>query len=488
MTESIALRWRLLVPLAVALFILLLPTPQGLEPHAWHYVAVFIGVIVALVLEPLPGAVVAMVGIAIITVLAPWLLFSPEQLATPGFKSTSAALSWAVSGFSNSVIWLIFAAFMFGTGYEKSGLGKRIALLLVRKMGHRTLFLGYAIMLSELFLAPVTPSNSARGAGIIYPIIRNLPPLYDSHPNSPSARHIGSYIMWMGITADCVTSAIFLTAMAPNLLLIGLMKSAAHTTLSWGDWFLGMLPLSLLLILLVPYLTYLLYPPTIRQGNQVCVWASEQLKAMGPLSGREIKMIILMILALLLWIFGGKLIDAATVGYAVVALMLLGKVISWDDIISNKSAWNVFFWLASLIALATGLNQNGFIQWFGTGLAGHLAGLSPTWVMVALITTFYLLRYFFASATAYTSALAPMMIATALVIPDLPLPAFCLMLGAAIGLGSIVTPYATGPSPIYYGSGYLPTADYWRLGALFGALFLVLLLATGLLWMPLVLG
>lgn len=488
MTESIALRWRLLAPLAVALFILLLPTPQGLEPHAWHYVAVFIGVIVGLVLEPLPGAVVAMVGIAIITVLAPWLLFSPEQLVAPGFKSTSAALTWAVSGFSNSVIWLIFAAFMFGTGYEKSGLGKRIALLLVRKMGHRTLFLGYAIMLSELCLAPVTPSNSARGAGIIYPIIRNLPPLYDSHPNSPSARHIGSYIMWMGITADCVTSAIFLTAMAPNLLLIGLMKSAAHTTLSWGDWFLGMLPLSLLLILLVPYLTYLFYPPTIRQGNQVCVWASEQLKAMGPLSGREIKMIVLMILALLLWIFGGKLIDAATVGYAVVALMLLGKVICWDDIISNKSAWNVFFWLASLIALATGLNQNGFIQWFGTGLAGHLAGLSPTWVMVALITTFYLLRYFFASATAYTSALAPMMIATALVIPDLPLPAFCLMLGAAIGLGSIVTPYATGPSPIYYGSGYLPTADYWRLGALFGALFLVLLLATGLLWMPLVLG
>lgn len=51
--------------------------------------------------------------------------------------------------------------------------------------------------------------------------------------------------MWMGIVADCVTSAIFLTAMAPNLLLIGLMKSASHATLSWGDWFLGMLPLSI---------------------------------------------------------------------------------------------------------------------------------------------------------------------------------------------------------------------------------------------------
>ncbi len=77
----------------------------------------------------------------VIAILSPWLLFSPEQLAQPGFKFTAKSLSWAVSGFSNSVIWLIFAAFMFGTGYEKTGLGRRIALFLVKKMGHRTLFL-----------------------------------------------------------------------------------------------------------------------------------------------------------------------------------------------------------------------------------------------------------------------------------------------------------------------------------------------------------
>lgn len=140
---------------------------------------------------------------------------------------------------------------MFGTGYEKTGLGRRIALILVKKMGHRTLFLGYAVMFSEL-IGTCNTVNSARGAGIIYPIIRNLPPLYQSQPNDSSSRSIGSYIMWMGIVADCVTSAIFLTAMAPNLLLIGLMKSASHATLSWGDWFLGMLPLSILLVLLVP--------------------------------------------------------------------------------------------------------------------------------------------------------------------------------------------------------------------------------------------
>lgn len=149
---------------------------------------------------------------------------------------------------------------------------------------------------------------------------------------------------------------------------------------------------------------------------------------------------------------------------------------------------SVFFWLASLITLATGLNNTGFIALFGHLLAQGLSGFSPLMVMVALIAAFYLLRYFFASATAYTSALAPMMIAAAMAIPGISLPVFCLMVGAAIGLGSILTPYATGPSPIYYGSGYLPTADYWRLGAIFGAVFFVLLIATGLLWMPLVLA
>ena len=111
-----------------------------------------------------------------------------------------------------------------------------------------------------------------------------------------------------------------------------------------------------------------------------------------------------MVGALVLWIFGGDYIDAAMVGYSVVALMLLLRIICWDDIVSNKAAWNVFFWLASLITLATGLNNTGFISWFGKLLAGSLNGYSPTMVMVALIVVFYLLRYFFASATAYTSA------------------------------------------------------------------------------------
>ncbi|MCG8709920.1 anion permease [Brenneria sp. 4F2] len=139
-----------------------------------------------------------------------------------------------------------------------------------------------------------------------------------------------------------------------------------------------------------------------------------------------------------------------------------------------------------MIAQANGLNQTGFIAWFGARIAHLLDGYSPALVTMFLVVIFYLLRYFFASATAYTSALVPMMIAATLALPEINIIHFSLMIGAAVGLGSITTPYATGPSPIYYGSGYLPTSDYWRVGAIFGLIFLVLLLITGFVWMPLV--
>ncbi len=79
--------WRYLAPLAVIAIIALIPVPAGLESHTWLYFAVFTGVIVGLILEPVPGAVVAMVGISIIAILSPWLLFSPNSSPSQALSS-----------------------------------------------------------------------------------------------------------------------------------------------------------------------------------------------------------------------------------------------------------------------------------------------------------------------------------------------------------------------------------------------------------------
>ncbi|MBK8323816.1 MAG: anion permease [Betaproteobacteria bacterium] len=475
--------WRAILPIAVTLAIALFPAPQGLPQHAWYFFAIFAGVIVALMVEPLPGGAVGLIGVTLVAILSPYVLYSPAELAKPGFKAVNASLGWALSGFSNSTVWLIFGAFMFALGYEKTGLGRRISLMLVKAMGRRTLTLGYAITIADTLLAPFTPSNTARSGGTIYPVIRNLPALYDSKPNDPSARRIGSYLMWVAIAVTCVTSSLFLTALAPNLLALELVKKTAKIDITWTQWFMAFAPVGILLLVAIPLVAYVIYPPEVKSGEEVPKWAGEELKKMGALTGKEMTLGVLVVIALALWIFGGSVINATTAALLVICLMIATQVVSWDDIVANKSAWNTLAWFATLVALADGLSKVGFVKWFADGVAASMAGYPPFTAMVVLVLVFYFTHYLFASITAHVTALLPVMLAVGTTIPGLDMAQFSMLLCLTLGIMGMLTPYATGPSPVYYGSGYLPAKDFWIMGGIFGVLFIAAFLLIGLPWM-----
>ena len=101
--------------IAITLIIVWIPAPEGVTPEAWHLLAIFIGTIAGLILEPLPMGAVAFIAIAV-TALS----------KTVPYKA-------ALSGFSNSTIWLIVSAFLFACGFIKTGLGKRIAFLFIKQ-------------------------------------------------------------------------------------------------------------------------------------------------------------------------------------------------------------------------------------------------------------------------------------------------------------------------------------------------------------------
>jgi len=465
--------------LAVGITLALLPAPSGLAPHAWLYFAAFVAVIVALVLEPFPPAAVGLIGVTVVAGLG--LVFSPAQLTQPGFNVPAESIRWALGGFANSTVWLIFGAFMFALGYEKTGLGRRIALLLVHRLGHRTLGLGYAIMLADVVLAPFTPSNTARSAGTIYPVIRSIPELYGSHPGE-TARRVGAYLMWVAFATTCVTSSMFVTALAPNLLAIELSRKIARIEITWIDWFLGFLPIGGVLLLVLPWLVYKLYPPEIKSSAEVPRWAAGELAALGPVQAREWMMAGLVVLALVLWIFGGSVMDASLVALVVVVAMVISRVVSWDDILANRQAWNVLVWFATLLVLAEGLNKVGFISWFATSAAAQLAGFSPQLVMLVLVALFFVVHYLFASLTAHATAVLPVVLAAGVAIPELPVKTFALLLAYSLGIMGVISPYATGPAPVYFGSGYISRHDFWRLGFIFGFIFLAALLVIGWPW------
>ena len=457
---------RIALPLGLGAGIALAPAPAGLAPSAWIYFAIFITVILALITEPLPAAGIGVIGVTVSAI---------SGLVT---KTPSEAIKWALAGFSNSTVWLIFGAFVFAMGYEKTGLGRRIALLLVRRLGGRTLGLGYAIALADVALAPFTPSNTARSAGTIYPVIRNIPELYGSRPGE-SARRMGAYLMWVAFATTCVTSSMFVTALAPNLLALDFAKRIAGVEISWVQWFLGFLPIGGPLVLALPWIVYRIYPPLVKTSAEVPAWAAGELAKMGRVTRRECTMAVLVLVALGLWIAGSRWIDATAVALVAISLMLVLRVVSWDDILANKPAWNVLAWFATLVVLADGLNRVGFVEWFGRKSGALLTGYSPTVVMVLLVVAFFVIHYMFASLTARTTAVLPVVLAAGMAVPDLPVKTFVLLLVFSLGIAGVITPYATGPAPLYYTCGFITRRDFWLLGAGFGALFLAALLVVG---------
>lgn len=459
-----------LSPVIVAVLMALLPVPEGLTPEAWYFLSIFVGVVVGLIVEPVPAALVGLVGVAVVAVL--------------GFVDPSAKMSrnWALSGFSNGVIWLIFAAFMFADGYKKTGLGKRISLLLIKYLGKSTLGLGYAVAFSDAILAPFMPSNTARSAGTIYPVASNIPPMFGSTADK-DPRKIGSYLCWVAFAATCVTSSMFLTALAPNLLAIDLISQSTGYTIQWGEWAAVMIPTMLPLFLLTPWLAYVVYPPTQKKSPEAPAWAAEELKKMGSVSVKELMMLGYACLALVLWIFGKEIgVNGTVAAIFVLSLMVLTNIITWDDVISNKSAWNVLVWFATLVAMAGGLKKTGILTWIGDLVSVYLQGMPVATVAIMLVLLFFVLHYFFASTTAHTTALLPLFLAIATpLLPAEMLPKVALMLAASLGVMGIITPYATGPAPIWYGAGFISQRRWWALGAIFGGLYLAaMLLVTAL--------
>lgn len=461
--------WRTWAPVGVWLVLYLLPAPEGLKASQWHYFAIFAAVIAGLVLESMPVGAVGLIGLTFAAIM--------------GYveKDPGKSLRWALSGFSDGTVWLIVGAFIFAIGYRKSGLGKRIALLLVRALGKNTLGVGYAVLFADLALAPATPSNTARSGGTIYPIVSNIPKIYGSEPG-PTAGRIGTYIMWTAFAATAVTSSLFLTALAPNVAGLAIAKKVANVGVGWSQWFIGFAPLGILLIILVPLISYAVCRPEVKRSPEISTWAANELRAMGAISRNEWVMIGLVLLAMFLWItgsnpnisvpvLGSDYINATMVVLVIISLLLITGVIEFNDIVTEKAAWEVFFYFTSLLTLASGLNEIGFIKWLAESVAKPLASMSPTVATVLLVSLFFWIHYGFSSITAHTAAVLPVVLAVGMGINGVDVPTLTALCLYSLGLMGVISPFATGPAPMYFGSGFIGKSDFWKFGLIFGLIY-----------------
>lgn len=455
--------------LAVTLILFFMPVPEGVDPRGMHMAGIFVGTILGLILQPLPTASVAIIG-----------------LTAAMMTGTMTASKEALTGFGNTTIWLIVAAFFIADGFLLTGLGRRIALIFVSKLGKSSLGLSYGMALTDLVLAPATPSTTARAGGVVYPIVRSLAVVNGSEPTSTeSRRRLGSYLMMSSLQVNTVTAAMFVTAMAGNPLAV---KLAAENgvNLTWGNWALGAIVPGIIAIIVMPWFLSKIYPPTLKETPEAPAHAREELKTMGPMSRNEIVMLVTFLILLTLWVLGDTLnVNATAAAFLGVSILLVTKVLTWKDMAANAGAWSTLIFFSVLVAMAEHLNTLGVIGWIGDSVSNMVGGMPWPLAFTILGLVYFYVHYLFASNTAQIVAMYSVFLAAAMAVGTPALFA-ALMLGFIGNLTGGLTHFASGPAGVIYGSGYVPTSEWFRVGFLASLVNVVIWGTIGVAWLRLV--
>ena len=234
-----------IITFAIALIIWFIPAPQGVKENAWHLFAIFAATILGIILKAAPMGTMCMMAVAFTAL---------TQVAAPG--DAGKAITKALSGFGDKVIWLIGISFFIARGFIKTGLGNRIAFLFIRIFGKSSLGLAYGLGLADMCLAPAIPSNTARGGGIIYPIMKSMAISFDSVPEKPEThRKLGSFLTLNSYYMNLIASSMFLTGTASNPMC---QKFAAGfgIDITWMSWAAAGFVPGLVAFFVVPLVLY----------------------------------------------------------------------------------------------------------------------------------------------------------------------------------------------------------------------------------------
>lgn len=441
----------------------LIPAPEGLTPQTWHLFGIFVTTIAGIIMNALPMGALAILAIAFATI------------------TNTLTIKQSLSAFSSHIVWLILIAFLLARGFIKTGLGARIAYYFVLHLGKSTLGLAYGIIFTEFLLAPFTPSNTARGAGIVYPIVSALSEEYKSHPKHGTERKIGSFLMKLAYQANLVTSAMFLTAMAGNPLIASLATKFG-IEISWTTWAFGALVPGLINLIVLPFALYIMYPPDIKQTPEAPQFARQKLTEMGPLSKNEWIMLLTFGLLLVLWVLGSTLnVDATVAAFVGLGILLSFNVLTWDDILKEHNAWHTFIWLATLLMMSNLLTEFGMMTWFSNHMQTLVTDLHWLAAITAIGLIYFYTHYAFASITAHITSLYSAFAVVAIA-AGAPIGITVLILAYFSSLCAGITHYGTGCAPVYFGANYVTLKDWWRLGGFLSLINILIWGIVGSIW------
>jgi DASS family divalent anion:Na+ symporter len=449
--------------IGIYLFVtLVIPRPESVKPEGWRLMGVFAATVAGLVFEPVPGGALVLLGVTLAAIIG------------------GLTIQEALGGYGDPTVWLVMAAFFISRALINTGLARRIALMFVRSFGKTSLGVCYSLSASDMILASIIPSNAARSGGVVLPILRSVCELYNSRPG-PTAAVIGSFLMAAVYQGICITAAMFFTGQASNPLAAQIAGDAGYQ-ITWASWFLAGIVPGLCSLALVPLVVMKIYPPEIRKTPEAAAFAADELTKMGPASRQE-----RIVLAVFLFVCGGWVtsgihgVDIAVTALLGSSALLAAGVLTWEDVRSEKAAWDIFVWYGGLVQLGKSINKTGVTREFAEGVANILGGFEWSLLLAGALLVYYYAHYGFASITAHILAMYPPFMAV-LIAKGAPVGLVAFSFACFTNLAAGLTHYGTTPSPMFYAHGYVPMRDWWRVGAVVSAANITVWATIGFGW------
>lgn len=320
--------------------------------------------------------------------------------------------------------------------------------------------------------------------------MRSIANSFGSKPEDGTSGKIGRYLALVNYNMNPITSAMFITATAPNPLIVSLIFEDSDFKLTWGAWALAALVPALFSLLIIPLVIYFIYPPEIKSTPDAPKFARGKLKELGAISLPEKITMGVFTILLLLWagvpamVFGDEFAVPPTVAAFVgLAILLVTGVLSWDDVLGNKGSWDTITWFAALVMMAGFLGKLGLVSWLAHTVGGGIDDLGLSWVTGALILLIIYVysHYLFASTTAHITAMFGAFFVAGIALNAPPM-LWALILAFSSSLMMSITHYGTGTAPIIFGSGYATLGEWWKTGFVTSVVNLIIWIIIGGAW------
>ena len=473
----IAGSWGLLLAIAALVAVLAFPVPGDLPLAGHRMLAVFAFAVIVWMTEALDYAISAVV---ISTLMAFLLGTAPNPTNPQAVIGTAQGLTTAVSGFGNTALTLVAAALFLAAAMTVTGLDRRIALVILSKVGARTSRVVIGSIVVATVLAFLVPSATARAAAIV-PIIMGIILAFGIDRKSRFA----GLLMITTVQAVSIWNVGIKTAAAQNMVAIGFIQKMLGQDITWLNWLVAAAPFSILMSVGLYYIMMSMMPPEAEAipGGQAAV--RKALGELGPMTGKEMRLLAISLILLFIWATEGVLhaYDSSTTTTAAVAILFLPVIGVMDWKKANALIpWGTIVLFGVGISLGTALLQTQAAQWLANLIVAWfgLAALPAIGILAVMAAFLVVIHLGFASATALASSMIPIVIAIMQKIqtPGMSVVGMTLLLQFVVSFGFIL-PVNSPQGMVAYGTGTFVARDFIRTGLVITLLAYALTLLFG---------